>query len=131
MLRRAHLRLSLLLTAACALAIWFIFSICSASRHSELLTVRERKDSAGTQFLFTSSERKSQWRFEHIKTDVLCVGGGIGGLMAATAPAISARRGRAEKGHAKRSGRGGSGCDHYLAYIPEAHGQDMDAYIDR
>jgi len=68
---------------------------------------------------------------EHIKTDVLCVGGGIGGLMAA----IRARQSGAdvvvaEKGHAKRSGRGGSGCDHFLAYIPEAHGSDMDAYID-
>lgn len=69
---------------------------------------------------------------EHVKTDVLCAGGGIGGLMAAIrAGELGADVLVAEKGHAKRSGKGGSGCDHYLAYIPEVHGNDMDAYIEQ
>lgn len=65
-----------------------------------------------------------------MRTDVLCVGGGIGGLMAAIrSRELGADVVVAEKGHAKRSGRGGAGCDHFLAYIPEVHGPDMDAYI--
>lgn len=67
---------------------------------------------------------------EYIKTDVLCVGGGIGGTMAAIRAAeLGADVLVAEKGHARRSGRGGCGCDHYLAYIPEFHGPDIDEYI--
>jgi succinate dehydrogenase/fumarate reductase flavoprotein subunit len=68
---------------------------------------------------------------EHVRSDILCVGGGIGGLMAAIRAAeLGADVVVAEKGHAKRSGRGGSGCDHYLCYIPEFHGPDLDAYIE-
>jgi len=68
---------------------------------------------------------------EHIKTDVLCIGGGIGGLMAAIrARELGAEVAVAEKGNIKRSGRGGGGCDHFLCYIPEVHGSDMDAYIE-
>lgn len=36
----------------------------------------------------------------------------------------------AEKGNVIHSGKGGGGCDHYLCYIPEVHGPDMDAYIE-
>ena len=67
---------------------------------------------------------------ERIQADVLCVGGGIGGLMAAMrASELGAKAVVAEKGNAKHSGKGGGGCDHYLCYIPEIHGQDMDAFI--
>jgi len=68
---------------------------------------------------------------EHKETDVLCVGGGIGGLMAAIrASELGARAMVAEKGNALHSGKGGGGCDHYLCYIPEVHGSDMDAFIE-
>ena len=67
---------------------------------------------------------------QHIKADVLCVGGGIGGLMAAMrATELGAKAVVAEKGNALHSGKGGGGCDHYLCYIPGVHGQDMDAFI--
>jgi len=69
-------------------------------------------------------------RTEHLKCDVLCVGGGIGGLMAAIrASDLGANVIVAEKGNVIHSGKGGGGCDHYLCYIPEVHGPDMDAYI--
>jgi succinate dehydrogenase/fumarate reductase flavoprotein subunit len=68
---------------------------------------------------------------EHFKCDVLCVGGGIGGLMAAIRAAeMGAKVIVAEKGNVIHSGKGGGGCDHYLCYIPEVHGPDMDAYIE-
>ena len=67
---------------------------------------------------------------EHVHADVLCVGGGIGGLMAAIrASELGAKAVVAEKGNALHSGKGGGGCDHYLCYIPEIHGSDMDAFI--
>ena len=50
----------------------------------------------------------------HMKADVLVLGGGIAGCMAAIA---AARKGQSvilvEKGATKRSGAGGSGCDHW------------------
>ena len=54
--------------------------------------------------------------------DVLIVGGGIAGLMAAIA---AAQRGAkvivAEKANTVRSGSGATGCDHFFCYIPEIH----------
>jgi succinate dehydrogenase/fumarate reductase flavoprotein subunit len=68
---------------------------------------------------------------ERIQADVLCVGGGIGGLMAAMrASELGAKTVVAEKGNAMHSGKGGGGCDHYLCYIPEVHGPDMNAFIE-
>lgn len=67
---------------------------------------------------------------ETINTDVLCVGGGIAGLMAAIrAREMGARVIVAEKGHARFSGRGRSGNDHFWCYIPEIHGQDVDSFL--
>ncbi|MBW1912347.1 MAG: FAD-binding protein, partial [Deltaproteobacteria bacterium] len=68
---------------------------------------------------------------ERIESDVLCVGGGIAGLMAA----IRAREAGAtvvvvEKGNTKRSGAGGGGCDHFPAYVPEAHGPSIEPFIN-
>ncbi|MBQ2760303.1 MAG: FAD-binding protein [Mailhella sp.] len=64
------------------------------------------------------------------ETDLLIVGGGIGGLMAA----ISARQEGAdvlvaEKAHIRRSGNGATGNDHFVCYIPEVHGDDMDVVL--
>ncbi len=51
---------------------------------------------------------------EHIQAEVLVLGGGIAGCMAAIA---AAQKGKSvvlvEKGATKRSGAGGSGCDHW------------------
>ena len=70
-------------------------------------------------------------KIEHYQCDVLCVGGGMGGLMAAIRAAeLGARVIVAEKGNVIHSGKGGGGCDHYLCYIPEVHGSDMTAYIE-
>ena len=59
-------------------------------------------------------------------TDVLIVGGGIGGLMAAIS---AAEQGAdvlvAEKANTKRSGCGATGNDHFQCYIPEIHGNDI------
>ena len=58
-----------------------------------------------------------------IETDVLCVGGGTAGMMAAIRAAeLGASVIVAEKGNTKRSGAGRAGNDHFWCYIPEVHG---------
>ena len=66
-------------------------------------------------------------KIERRKTDVLCVGGGVAGLMAA----VGARKEGAEvivveKGNAAHSGAGRIGCDHFGGYFPDVHGPDME-----
>lgn len=66
-----------------------------------------------------------------IDADVLVAGGGIGGAMAAIS-AAEAGAGRvivAEKCHARRSGSGATGNDHFTCYIPEIHGSDMEPIL--
>lgn len=61
-----------------------------------------------------------------IEADVLIVGGGIAGLMAAINAAdqgVSVIV--AEKANTKRSGSGATGNDHFLCYIPDVHGNDI------
>ena len=65
-----------------------------------------------------------------LETDVLVVGGGIGGLCAA----ISAAQGGArvtvlEKANSRRSGSGATGNDHFTCYYPRAHGNDIGAIL--
>jgi succinate dehydrogenase/fumarate reductase flavoprotein subunit len=61
-----------------------------------------------------------------IETDVLIVGGGIAGLMAAINAADQGIRVLvAEKANTKRSGSGATGNDHFCCYIPEVHGDDI------
>ena len=70
---------------------------------------------------------KEEW----ISTDILCVGGGIAGLMAAIRAAeLGARVVVAEKGNVAYSGCGRMGNDHFETYIPEIHGSDRDAWIE-
>ena len=73
---------------------------------------------------------KNDLKIEFVETDVLCVGGGIAGLMAAIrARELGARVIVAEKGNALASGRGCAGNDHFWCYIPEVHGTDMEAFL--
>jgi succinate dehydrogenase/fumarate reductase flavoprotein subunit len=66
-----------------------------------------------------------------IKADVLCIGGGIAGLMAAIrASELGADVVVAEKGNTLTSGAGGIGNDHFLCYIPEVHGPDVMPVIE-
>ena len=61
-----------------------------------------------------------------IDADVLVVGGGIAGLMAAIAASdAGAKVVLAEKANSKRSGSGATGNDHFKCYIPEVHGDDL------
>lgn len=61
-----------------------------------------------------------------LETDVLVIGGGIGGLMAAIGAAkTGVRVTLADKANTKRSGSGATGNDHFLCYIPEKHGDDI------
>jgi succinate dehydrogenase/fumarate reductase flavoprotein subunit len=66
-----------------------------------------------------------------LKTDVLIVGGGIAGLMAAIrAKESGAKVVLVDKANTLRSGSAGTGCDHFRAYIPEFHGPDMDPVVE-
>ncbi len=68
---------------------------------------------------------------EIIEADVLCVGGGIAGLMAAIrASELGAKVVVAEKGNTLRSGAGACGNDHFQCYIPEFHGTDFAAFME-
>ena len=60
---------------------------------------------------------------EILDADVVIVGGGVGGLMAAVSAARNgARTIVLEKANTKRSGSGAGGNDHFACYIPEVHG---------
>ena len=64
---------------------------------------------------------------ERKQCDVLCVGGGAAGMMAAIrAREMGARVILAEKSNTMRSGGGGMGVDHFFSYIPEYHGDFSD-----
>ncbi len=64
-------------------------------------------------------------------TDVLCVGGGIAGLMAAIrAGELGANVIVAEKANTLHSGSGGMGNDHFLCYLPDVHGPDINPIIE-
>jgi succinate dehydrogenase/fumarate reductase flavoprotein subunit len=68
---------------------------------------------------------------ERITADVLCIGGGIAGLMAAIRAAeLGADVVVAEKGNVQYSGCGRMGNDHFETYIPKVHGPDKDAWIE-
>ncbi|MDP2917021.1 MAG: FAD-binding protein, partial [Dehalococcoidia bacterium] len=68
---------------------------------------------------------------QRIEADVLCVGGGIAGLMAAIrAGELGAKVVVADKSNTLHSGKGGCGNDHFLCYIPEVHSKDLDAVIE-
>ncbi len=68
---------------------------------------------------------------EIVECDILCVGGGIAGLMAAIrARELGASVSVVEKGNALYSGCGRAGNDHFETYIPEIHGPDRDAFIE-
>ncbi|MFC1902737.1 FAD-binding protein [Chloroflexota bacterium] len=69
---------------------------------------------------------------EIVKTDVLCVGAGIAGLMAGIrASELGAKVVIIDKSENPiRSGCGGLGNDHFHCYIPEVHGPDIEPYID-
>lgn len=65
---------------------------------------------------------------EKKQCDVLCVGGGIAGLMAAIqASEAGVKVIVADKANTLRSGSGGMGNDHFQCYIPEVHG-DFDLF---
>lgn len=66
-----------------------------------------------------------------IDADIVIVGGGIGGPMAAIAAAeAGAKRVIVlEKCNVKRSGSGASGNDHFVCYIPEVHGGDVEPLV--
>ncbi len=66
-----------------------------------------------------------------VEADILCVGGGIAGLMAAIrASELGASVIVAEKANVLHSGSGAVGNDHFMCYIPEIHGSDIEPLID-
>jgi succinate dehydrogenase/fumarate reductase flavoprotein subunit len=70
-------------------------------------------------------------KVSNIQTDVLCVGGGIAGLMAGIRSAeAGAKTLIVDKGNVKYSGAGATGNDHFQCYIPEVHGNDIDSMIE-
>ena len=69
---------------------------------------------------------------EIIETDVLCVGGGIAGLMAAIrASERGAKVTVVEKGNVLASGAGRAGNDHFHCYLPEVHGPDIKPSVQK
>ncbi len=66
-----------------------------------------------------------------VSADVLCVGGGIAGLMAAIhAAEMGAKVVVVEKADTLRSGAGATGNDHFRCYIPEVHGADIEPLVE-
>jgi succinate dehydrogenase/fumarate reductase flavoprotein subunit len=62
---------------------------------------------------------------ETVKADILCIGGGPAGLMAAIrASEFGQSVVVADKSNTMYSGSGGAGNDHFACYIPEVHGHD-------
>ena len=65
-----------------------------------------------------------------LNVDVLVVGGGIAGLMAAIHAAVQGVNVVvAEKANTKRSGSGATGNDHFACYLPEYHGEKMEPIL--
>ena len=66
-----------------------------------------------------------------IGADVVIVGGGIGGAMAAIAAADGGAKNVVvlEKCNVKRSGSGATGNDHFSCYCPEVHGDDLEGVL--
>lgn len=68
---------------------------------------------------------------ETAETDVLCIGGGIAGLMAAIrASELGVKVILADKGNTLHSGAGATGNDHFQCYIPEVHGPDVELLVE-
>jgi len=69
---------------------------------------------------------------QRVEADVLCIGGGIAGLMAAIrAKELSAQKVVVvEKGNALHSGKARAGNDHFECYIPDIDGPDMLAFMN-
>jgi succinate dehydrogenase/fumarate reductase flavoprotein subunit len=66
---------------------------------------------------------------ERKQCDVLVVGGGVAGMMAAIrAQEMGARVILAEKSNTMRSGGGGMGVDHFFSYWPHHHG-DFETFL--
>ena len=66
-----------------------------------------------------------------VEADVLIIGGGIAGMMAAIRSAeLGAKTIVAEKANTMFSGSGATGNDHFLCYIPEVHGADVEPIVD-
>lgn len=69
---------------------------------------------------------------EIVEADVLCIGGGIAGLMASIrAGELGSKVVVAEKANTLRSGAGATGNDHFMCYIPEIHGPDIEREAER
>ena len=67
---------------------------------------------------------------DRLDSDILVIGGGIAGLMAAIrARELGAEVLVIEKGNTTFSGAGRAGNDHFWAYIPEYHGPDMESFL--
>ncbi len=67
---------------------------------------------------------------ELIEADVLCVGGGITGIMAAIrASQLGAKAVVVEKGNALYSGRARAGNDHFSCYIPGVQGPNLETVL--
>ena len=67
---------------------------------------------------------------EIVEADVLCVGGGIAGLMGAIrASELGAKVVVAEKGNTLRSGNGATGNDHFMCYIPRLKSKELDQIL--
>ncbi|WP_258359814.1 FAD-binding protein [Moorella sulfitireducens] len=68
---------------------------------------------------------------QRVICDVLCVGGGIAGLMAAIAASENGavKVVVAEKSNTMHSGAAGMGNDHFQCYIPDVHG-DYEAFAN-
>jgi succinate dehydrogenase/fumarate reductase flavoprotein subunit len=74
---------------------------------------------------------KASLREKSVETDVLCIGGGIAGLMAAIRAAeLGAKVAVAEKANSMYSGSGATGNDHFMCYIPEIHGPDIEPIVN-
>lgn len=95
---------------------------CTGNRPEQVIYIKGRQETLAIMEVVILSE---MWPETVIETDVLIIGGGIAGCLAAIrARELGVDVTLVEKGNTRRSGSAATGIDHCWAYIPPIHGPE-------